>query len=212
MVGRPRNTLFVEGGGDDSTLKTKCRRGFKSLLENAGFEGNRLRVVASGSRNNAYEQFCTALKERPQDDVAILLVDSEGPIKDGSTPWNHVKNQSGGSWNKPAGANDEDLHFMVECMENWFLADRDALSDFFGPKFNVKKLPSNTKVEEISKNDIHESLKKETRDSKKGSYSKGNHSFEILASLNSSKIRDAAPYANRFFNRLKHVLRKARPT
>lgn len=60
-VVNPPRKLFVEGGGNhNDALKTECRRAFTALLEKAGFKGRLPRVVACGSRRNAYEQFCTA--------------------------------------------------------------------------------------------------------------------------------------------------------
>lgn len=49
--------LYVEGGGDSKTLKTACRKGFRSFLGKAGLTGRLPRIVAGGSRRNAYESF-----------------------------------------------------------------------------------------------------------------------------------------------------------
>ncbi|MDR0720595.1 MAG: hypothetical protein LBF78_13230, partial [Treponema sp.] len=53
--------IYVEGGGDTHTLRTACRRGFSGFLEKAGLKGYMPRIVACGSRNNAYADFCTAM-------------------------------------------------------------------------------------------------------------------------------------------------------
>ena len=45
--------LYVEGGGDSSTLKTACRAGFSEFLRKAGLRGYLPRIVACGSRTNA---------------------------------------------------------------------------------------------------------------------------------------------------------------
>jgi len=52
--------LFVEGGGDSNSLKTECRRGFTSFISKAGIT-RKPRIVACGSRRNAYESFCTEI-------------------------------------------------------------------------------------------------------------------------------------------------------
>jgi hypothetical protein len=55
--------LYVEGGGDTQLLKSACRKGFTEFLAKAGLKGSLPRVVAGGSRNNAYEMFCTSIKQ-----------------------------------------------------------------------------------------------------------------------------------------------------
>lgn len=54
--------LYVEGGGNAASLKTACREGFSKLLEKAGFKGRMPRIVACGSRNDAFDSFCTAIR------------------------------------------------------------------------------------------------------------------------------------------------------
>jgi len=209
MVRRPDTKLFVEGGGDNDALKTECRMGFRKFLEKAGLRGKMPRIVACGGRSQAYDQFCVAISEAASGDVFILLVDSEGPVSSPahtSQPWDHVKNPQGDGWSKPNGAADGDLHFMVECMESWFLADPQTLGSFFGQGFRRGVLPASRQVEQISKAQVFEGLKKATRGTKKGAYGKGAHSFKILALINPAKVRAAAPYAERLLNHLIKVL------
>ncbi len=191
--------LFVEGGGDDNNaLKTECRRAFTALLERAGFKGRMPRIVACGGRREAFDQFCTAIDGG--ESLALLLVDSEAPVGQ-EDPWQHVAQRAGDQWLKPAGATAEQLHLMVQCMEAWFLADRRALGDFFGQGFNGSVLPPGSCVqEEVGKEDLYRKLKQATRNTKtKGSYGKGEHSFKLLARLDPDLIRQASPWAERFF-------------
>jgi len=84
--------LYVEGGGG---LETACRQAFTTFITQAGII-NRPRVVACGSRANAYDRFCTAVKSGED---AMLLVDSEQPVnaqyQEGSPetwqPWGHLE-------------------------------------------------------------------------------------------------------------------------
>ena len=69
-------TLYVEGGGDTNALKTACREGFREFITKAGIKG-RPRIVACGTRRDAFESFCTAID---QGEAAMLLVDSEAPV------------------------------------------------------------------------------------------------------------------------------------
>lgn len=74
----------------------------------------------------------------------MMLVDSEGPVGEMLDVWRHL-GQSG--WTRPADAADDGAHLMVECMEAWFLADKQALVAQFGRSFNTNALPANQHVE-----------------------------------------------------------------
>ena len=206
--------LYVEGGGSARPLKTACRRGFRRFLEKAGFEGQMPRVVASGSRSQAYRDFCTATR---QGTPALLLIDSESPIHrkhqtssdfNKWRPWLHLANREGDGWRHPDSAKDQDCHFMVQCMESWFLADRKTLKNFFGTGFKTSALPASEKpIETVPKEDIFSSLKKATKGCQtKGTYGKGSHSFEILGEIDPHKIADASPWAKRFLNEMKRKM------
>lgn len=189
--------LFVEGGGHhNDSLRTECRRAFKALLERAGCKGRMPHVVPCGGRRNAYDQFCTAIGGG---ESAILLVDSETAVV-ATDPWQHVA-QRPDEWDRPAVATQDDLHLMVQCMEAWFLADRQALSKFFGPGFNEKALPAATVAPEgVGKLNLYQGLKQATRRTKtKGAYDKGKHAFKLLAMLDPDLIRKAGGWAERFF-------------
>lgn len=188
--------VYVEGGGDDLALHTKCRKGFRVFFENACFKGRMPRIVACGSRADAYDSFCTALKSVGANQFPILLVDGEGPVT--SAPWLHVKARAGDGWDKPAGAADDHLHLMVQCMEAWFLADKDHLAGYYGQGFIPRHLPGKANVEQVAKADAMRGLKMATRGTKKGEYSKGSHSFEILEGINPAKIKNL-PHVKRLF-------------
>ena len=193
--------LFIEGGGDGGRQHTEFRNGFRTFLEKAGLAGRMPRIVASGAREHAYEDFCDALKEGKR---ALLLVDSEDPVSEKS-PWAHLKQRPGDLWETPPGAEDDDCHLMVQCMESWFLADRDALAAFFGSDFRAQKLPPAKKpIEQVSKADVLKKLPEATKHRKtKGSYAKGKHSFDLLAQIDPAKVTKASTWADRFVRTLK---------
>ncbi|MCP4662278.1 MAG: DUF4276 family protein [bacterium] len=205
--------LFVEGGGNNnSALKTECRRALSKLLKAAGFEGRLPRIVPCGGRRHAYDQFCTAVQNLEEHDLAVLLVDSEVAVAE-SSPWTHVKQREGDGWDKPDDASDDQLHLMVQCMEAWFLADREAMREFFGDGYREKALPPVTgQIENVSKTDMYSKLKAATKDTKtKGAYGKGEHSFKLLARLDPDLVRKASPWAERFFSTLDTLLDRAEP-
>ena len=196
--------IYVEGGGDSKSLKTECRRGFQKFIEEAGLTGTMPGIVACGSRNDAYNRFQTALADGK--DIALLLVDAEGSVAAPATaakPWQHLDVRD--NWNRPENATDDHCHLMVQVMESWFLADRAVLKSYFRHGFQEGALPQNPRIEQVPKEDIERRLKQATRNSSKGEYSKGKHSFEILAELDPAKVGHKSPYAKRFLSTLQQL-------
>jgi hypothetical protein len=76
---------------------------------------------------------------------------------------------------------------------------------FFDHRANVKikanVIPNSEQtknIENIAKDDAENSLRKATANTKKGQYSKGKHSFEILRRINPHKVTEQSPWAKRF--------------
>jgi len=195
--------LYVEGGGDTNLLKTACRKGFSEFLKKAGVAGKLPRIVACGSRQNAYDSFCTALAKGER---AFLLVDSEGAVDNAPPqPWQHLANRTGDQWPKPPTASDDDCHLMVQVMEAWFLADRQTLQTFFGQGFQAGALPAVTgNIETLDKALVYQSLARATSNCKtKAPYGKGEHSFKLLALIDPNRVQRASLWAKRFIDELK---------
>lgn len=159
------------------------------------------RIVASGRRMKAFEDFRNALQQAGAEDFIVLLVDSEDSVGVEEGSWAHLKRRD--NWDRPVAATDENAHLMVECMESWFLADQDELATFFGDEFYRKALPARLAVEDIPKKDVLNGLKAATRNcGKKGEYHKGRHSFKILSCLDPEKVTAASPHARRLVETL----------
>jgi hypothetical protein len=196
--------LFVEGGGSGKDLRSACSQGFTKFLQKAGLGGSMPRVRPCGTRRAAYDDFCLALKcGQP----ALLLVDSEDLVYPAHSdkPWAHLAARQGDQWARPNGAEDRHCHLMVVFMESWFLADRDTLQEFFGQGFHAHSLPAVTSsVEGIDKAKIENALKNATKGCKtKAAYSKGLHSFDLLALIDPQKVTAASHWAKRFIDELK---------
>ncbi len=90
------------------------------------------RVVACGSRQNAYDDFCIAVKKAGKNEIPFLLVDSESKVsrKNMHDPWEHLKNSD--HWEQPKPASGRQAHLMVQMMEAWFMADKKNLNEFYG--------------------------------------------------------------------------------
>lgn len=205
--------VYVEGGGDAASLKTACREGFSKFLGKAGLAGRMPRIVACGNREDAFDSFCRALRSG---ESAMLLVDSEAPVVAGAQPgnaavredrdqwrpWLHL--QQGDGWAKPENSEDLQCHLMAQCMETWLLADRDALTQFFGQGFKESALtPAVNPLEQVPKSKIYADLAAATHACKtKRAYGKGEHSFKLLALIDPAKVLNASPWAKRFVETL----------
>lgn len=194
--------VYVEGGGDNKATQTRCRQGFSEFFRKAGLEGHMPGIVAGGGRQQAFDLFRKALKNADSDKFVVLLVDAEDSVAEGNGVWNHLECREG--WDRPPGADEENSHLMVQCMESWFLADKEVLAAFFGGELKTNALPANASIEEISKQDVLQGLKNATREcEKKGKYGKGRHSFEILALLDPERVINASPHAERLIRALR---------
>lgn len=199
-----RVKIFVEGGGPSASARTAaaCRKGFRQFFEKVLVDGHNPHIVASGSRDQAHEDFRRSLKTDPEV-FAILLVDSEDPVSRGKTASEHLREREK-NWNPiPRGQ----AHLMVQCMEAWFLADKNALSAYYGTEFKAQALRQNPNIEGIVKKDVLGSLEAATKEAKsKGKYHKTKHGFDILGNIDPNKVANASPFAKDLINVLRERL------
>jgi hypothetical protein len=197
--------IYVEGGGDhNKRLKAGCREGFKKFFGKAGLAGRMPEVMPCGARSRAYQDFRTSHESAGPDDFPILLVDSEAPVTE-TNPWEHVKLRVGDGWQRPNGASEDQIHLMVQAMEAWFHADKGRVQEYFGQGFRLAALKSRPDIDNIPKADLYDGMQMATRDCRKGEYSKGQHSFEILALVDPAKVGAASPHAERLLKVLGRV-------
>lgn len=196
-----RVKLYVEGGSPGK-LGSECRRGFSEFFKQAGLERHMPRIIACGSRDRAWDKYCTPLRLEEPETISLLLVDSEARVLSERRPLQHLRSRD--CWVRPEDARDEHVHLMVQCMESWFLADTSALQLFFGKGF---KLPSKRDdIENIPKQDVLGGLEAASRNSRRGKYHKGHHSFAILAQIDPEKVTACSGFANRLVDTLKELL------
>lgn len=189
--------IYVEGGFEGTT-KSNCRKAFRIFFEKTLPRGS-FQVIASGDRAKAYADFCTALVQHPGDYV-MLLVDSEEAVS--GKPWEHVITRVGDGWQRPRGAKDDQLQFMVQVMESWFLADQDALAAYYGQGFRRSSMPRRENIEEVSKTDVYRALENATKDTQKREYHKTRHGFELVELINPALVQKASGQARRLHSSL----------
>ncbi|MBH8553759.1 DUF4276 family protein [Nostocaceae cyanobacterium CENA357] len=164
-------------------------------------------VMCGGSRRDAYEDFKTALESQPEA-FNVLLIDAESPVFSTVTPWEHLRNRiEDHPWILDAvNFENEQCHLMVQTMKAWFIADIDALREFYSEEFRedgiLQAIARYRSVETISKATLKVLLEAATRNTEKGKYHKTRHAPKLLALLNATRVREASPYCDRLFTTL----------
>ncbi len=192
--------LYIEGGGDNRRLGAEFRQGWKAFLTNAGLSGRMPKVVRGGTRQQTFNRFITALGDSKDSTVPLLLVDSEGPVTTGHTVWQHLRTRD--RWHKPAAAGDDQAFLMVQVMESWLLADRNALQTYFGERFKANVIRQWPQLEEVPGETVFDALEKATAGCSKP-YAKGKIASELLAKIDPRLVEDACPHARDLLNRLR---------
>lgn len=188
--------VYVEGGGNNKDTLKRCNEGFARYCQKLVPANRNPKIVACGGRQQASDRFKTAVKSSQAGDICALLVDAETPVTS-TTEIEHLRRSDG--WIFPS-LNGHRVFLMVQAMEAWFLADREALAAFYDGGFLANSLPgSPTNVESIPKDQLEPALKHASNPTKtKGEYHKGKHSFELLARIDPVKVGNASPRAKLF--------------
>ena len=183
-------TIFLEGGGKGKDAQSQCRKGFRELLERCGFKGRMPRLVACGSRSEAYNRFERAFERASDGDIIMLLVDSECTVKDINRTWEHLRRRD--KWQNPSGAADEVVLLMTTCMETWIVADRATLRQHFGRRLRESDLPALDDLEIRNRQVVMSRLERATRNCT-APYAKGPKSFAVLGKLNPDVLEQHLP-------------------
>ncbi len=182
--------IYIEGGGDSKEIRTRCREGFRRLLERCGFRGKMPRLVACGGRGATFDDFVTAHASAKAGDYVALWVDSEDPMADIKKAWEHIKDRD--NWDAPADSDDEQVLLMVTCMETWIVTDRTTLRSHFGALLQTSSLPALTNMESRKRGSVQDALAQASRNCK-NAYTKGRRSFEILGKIKPAALREHLP-------------------
>ena len=89
-------------------------------------------------------------------------------------------------------------------METWFLADRDALRQYFDSRFAENALGKWAELEHVPKGTVLDALRKATARCKQ-QYAKGSVSFSLLTRIDPARIEGACPHAKALLNRLRSL-------
>lgn len=198
--------IYLEGGArgpDSKNLTIRCQQAFHQLLDGMGFKKRKPRLKACGGRSTVFEDFCTAHRTNRGGYVA-MWIDSEEPMQDIEAAWKHLaKVTTVATWQRPKGAEDDQVLFMTTCMESWIIADASTLRTHYGKELNENSLPTPNDLEKRTRHDIQSRLEKATKNCKNG-YAKGKRSFEILEKLQPNTLSKHLPS----FARVERILQE----
>jgi len=210
--------IYIEGGGEGPFNPRACREGFAKFFSKMHPDKVRPGITACGSRTDALDAFKTALSDTETDNhvVSILLVDAEGPVTNNDV-WKHLEQRDGATWAKPDLPGADEVFLMVQCVESWFCADHEALTEYFGPKFDTTKVPKAVNGKDIECHDrkavvaglsagLHRINSNQKRKKRYGK----TDAFEIVGFLDANKICAASKHLNNMKNRLKKLLHTKR--
>jgi hypothetical protein len=168
---------------------SELREGFRNFFGEIKTTGGRgPKLIAGGGREQAIADFRKSFKNHP-DALNLLLIDSEGP--DTGQLFERICQPQ----QIPGSAKDE-VFWMVECMESWFLADIEALGLYYRRDL-TEASRGNPNVEEIPKKDVLARLKAAAG----GRYHKTKDAPRLLKQIRPQRVRQAAPDCDRLFDR-----------
>ena len=205
--------IYIEGGakGQDRAASVELRKGFAEffgeLIERAREKNLRFRSIICGSTEITCKIFTQAKKNTPND-FLILLVDSDTAVDEKEKSKIFLQNNPKLKKCDLKAVEENQCHLMVQMMESWFLADVEALKNYFGKDFKENKLRKNKKVEEIAKSDVLDSLKEATKETQKGVYHKIQDGAKLLELINPQKVRAAAPRCDELFKAISNEIEK----
>ena len=185
------------------------RRAWRFVFAKVGNDSSRGRGWVGVSRScevEAADKPSTGLSLRPRNPRMVIcrssFVDSESAVQPKHSVWEHLRTRD--NWARPQKADDDQAFLMVQFMETWLLADREALQDYFGARFRKNELKEWPQLEAVPKAAALSALDRATAQCSKR-YGKGRVSFELLAKIDAGRVAAACPHAKNLIDRLKSL-------
>jgi len=205
--------IYIEGGArnQDRAASAALRRGFSMFLTKLCPEirarNIELNTVIVGSTELTCKIF-TQANEKSPDKFFVLLVDSDIAVDETEKSKNFLQNNPKLKKCDLRDVEEKQCHLMVQVMETWFLADVEALKNYFGRDFKKNKLPKTVNIEAIAKDDVLDSLKEATQTRKSSGYHKIKDGAKLLEKISPQKVREAAPHCSELFKAISNEIEK----
>jgi len=196
--------IYMEGGGAGKESKGALRQGMDGFLEPlkqaARVKAIHWKLICCGPRDEAFRGFQNALR-RGDDDIVVLLVDSEGPVE--AEPSAHLHIRDGWNLND---VDDRTVHLMVQMMEAWIVADVDALRGYYGQRLSEAALPRAADLERVRRQDLANQLQRATQRTQKGRYTKIAHASDLLKQIDPDRVKARCRHCRRLFDELGRMI------
>ena len=180
--------LFVEG--EPNSPNGDLRQGLSKLLEQK-LKNKLPRIIMGEGKSQTIKKF---KKNKLEAQRVLLLIDldkSEEHINE-DLEKNELSEYA------------ENVFYMIQEMENWFLSQPDILDKFYGKDNNGRliseKLPKKKAIK-IANPD--EELQDLTKNTKRGKYHKIKHAVELLKLLDCAKLENEFSEFRRLIEKLK---------
>jgi Domain of unknown function (DUF4276) len=184
-----KSILFIEG--EPNSPNGDLRQGLSKLLEQK-LKGKLPRMILGAGKKQTIDKF----KNNKLDaQFFLLLVDLDATEDKIQADLNEHQ----------LSENAENVFYMVQEMENWFLSQPDILDKFYGKdtatgKLMSKKLPNKKAIDIDHPDEVLQNL---TKNTKKGEYHKIKHAVELLKLLDANKLEADFTEFKRLIKRLK---------
>ena len=177
--------IYFEG---DARLRPGFHKFLSQIVQAARARRCCVDLIATGG--TPVQDFRDGLRTH-QNAWNILLLDSDMPFNGSLVELCHSKSLD--------PSREASVFWMVQIMESWFLADLAALRAYYGNSLQEEDLRGNPRVEDRPKEDVYYGLKSATQETKRGEYHKTKHAPSLLAAVEVSLVRAAAPNCDRMF-------------
>jgi hypothetical protein len=188
MAANNKSILYIEG--ELNTPNGDLRQGFSKLLEQK-LKGKLPRIILGEGKKQTIDKF---INNRLEAKMFLLLVDLDGTEDKIDTDLvEHALSERR-----------ENVFYMIQEMENWFLSQPKILDEFYG-KDSVTKKKMSDKLPKKKAVDIEnpdKELQRLTKTTPRGEYHKITHAVELLKLLDASKLEVDFPEFKRLIDRL----------
>lgn len=173
--------IYIEGGSKkgqkySSFLNRSLKQAFEKLLREYGINAKQYyQIVAGGCK-----------------DETIKAIDTKTKLA-------HLEKKK--SKESLKGITENNLFFMVVCMESWIVSDAEALKKYYGSGFKETKIQASDLIHK-DKTTIEKMIKDSIKECKNNEYKKS-EAFKILEKASVQKIVESNSYAKEFFEFLK---------
>ncbi len=159
----------------------------------------RFNLVAGGSQIETVKDFLRYCRSSPHQ-LNVLLIDSEKPVANTTQAVSSLRSDS--SWDISAACADEQINFMVQAMEAWFIADPQALTERFGQSFRINALPNPQNAELTTPGELVAAIHRGLRHSgsRRRYYDKVADGVKLLQLIDLARVSQRCPHFKRLTN------------